>query len=107
MHLLSEHSKLSQIHFLLLPSFSLLIKHILSYVKKSIFNVSLPTTSDSITSRMWPTQESSGGTRFYQISDSNSTSETDDQISDFDHHRRYSSASSVREKSTSDEEEEQ
>ena len=56
---------------------------------------------------MWPTQESSGGARFYQISDNDSTSETDDQISDFDHHRRYSSASSVREKSTSDEEEEQ
>ena len=78
----------------------------MSDVKESIFNVSLPTTSDSITSSMWPSQESSGA-RFYQISDNDSTSETDDQISDFDQHRRYSSASSVREKSTSDEDEEQ
>ena len=54
---------------------------------------------------MWPTQESSGA-RFYHISDNDSTSETDDQNSDFDQYRRYSSASSVREKSTSDEEEE-
>ena len=53
--------------------------------------------------RMWHQQ---AGASFYQISDE-SSSETDDETSDFHPHRRYSNASSIREKSTIDEEEEQ
>ena len=57
---------------------------------------------------MWRQEEESAS--FYQVSDQYSSDDENEPISDFDfpsNQRRHSNASSVREKSTSDDDEEQ